>query len=160
MPLVPDYRAFTPASRAASAAMRRNRREGGKAERLLRSAVWRRGLRYRKHATALPGKPDMVFTRARVAVFCDGDFWHGRDWPRLREQLRGRANAAYWLPKIGRNRERDLEQTAKLERLGWAVLRFWEADLLKDPEAAAGIVEREVRSRAASNSGTLTYNML
>ena len=70
---------------------------------LLRSELWRLGLRYRKHAGNLPGKPDIVFARAKVVVFCDGDFWHGRDWPRLKARLKKRHKAAYWVAKIARN---------------------------------------------------------
>jgi DNA mismatch endonuclease (patch repair protein) len=114
--------------------MRANRRTGGRAERQLRSAVWRLGYRYRTHVRALPGCPDLVFSSARLCVFCDGDFWHGRSWPELRLQLQRRANAGYWIPKIARNIERDLEHNRELTRLGWTVLRFWEGDVLSCPD--------------------------
>lgn len=160
VPLVPDYRRFTPASSNASAAMRRNRRDGGRAEEILRKAVWRRGMRYWKHYGELPGKPDLAFPRVHIVVFCDGDFWHGRHWPRLRAQLLARANSAYWLPKIARNRERDAEQTSRLEQMGWTVLRFWETEVLKDPEAAADVIEATVRSGIDAGPRTRRYNML
>jgi len=149
-PKVPYYAGFTPASPLASRIKQANRREGGKAERLLGQALWRAGLRYRKHATILPGRPDFVFTRVKVCVFCDGDFWHGRDWDTLRERLARRANPAYWLAKIGRNVERDREQTERLTALGWHVVRLWETDILRDPAAAASRVKALIDARVAS----------
>ena len=144
MPHVPSYTGFSPASLSASRVKQKNRREGGRAEQLLRQAVWRLGLRYRKHRLGLPGRPDMVFPTARVVVFVDGDFWHGRDWPALHARLENRANPGYWIPKIARNIERDAEQTAALESVGWRVLRFWETDVLRDPLAAATAVATAV----------------
>jgi DNA mismatch endonuclease (patch repair protein) len=149
-PKVPYYAGFTPSSEAASRIKRANRKEGGRAERMLGRALWRAGLRYRKHVTGLPGRPDFVFAGARVCVFCDGDFWHGRDWDTLRERLARRANPEYWLAKIGRNRERDREQTARLTELGWLVIRVWETDVLRDPEAAALHVAAVVRERTTA----------
>ncbi|MFN8637157.1 MAG: very short patch repair endonuclease [Chloroflexota bacterium] len=155
-PKVPSYTGFTPSSPTASRVKQANRREGGKAERLLGKALWRSGLRYRKHAPNLPGRPDFVFAGPRVCVFCDGDFWHGRDWDTLRERLARRANPAYWLAKIGRNVERDREQGEHLTAWGWLVLRFWETDVLRDPEAAALQVKAIVESRRASGVGART----
>src|SRR6476660_6112432 len=101
----PSFLGLSPASEAASRAKRANRKKDTSHEVLLRRELWRLGLRYRKHVAGLAGNPDLVFVRPRVVVFCDGDFWHGRDWDRLKEQLARRHNAAYWLAKIGRNRE-------------------------------------------------------
>ncbi len=133
---VPSYSEFRPSSSSASRVKQKNRRDGGIAELLLRRTLWHKGLRYTKHARELPGSPDIVFKRARVCVFVDGDFWHGRHWPELQERLQKRANPAYWVPKIARNIERDLEQACALRDAGWTVLRFWETDLLRDPDAA------------------------
>jgi DNA mismatch endonuclease, patch repair protein len=82
----------------------------------------------------LPGKPDIVFKRDRVAVFIDGDFWHGRNWVELKKKLGSRANSEYWIPKIRYNRNRDHEQTLALESAGWTVVRLWESDILHDVE--------------------------
>src|SRR5947199_2127320 len=98
------YDEFRAASEAASRAKQANRKRDTKPELLLRRALWALGLRYRKHVGGLAGNPDVVFKAARVVVFCDGDFWHGRDWPTLQAQLRRRHNADYWIAKIGRNR--------------------------------------------------------
>jgi DNA mismatch endonuclease (patch repair protein) len=98
---------------------------------VLRRELWQRGLRYRLHYPGLPGRPDIVFTKQRVVVFCDGDFWHGRDLNRRLARLAGGHNAKYWLAKIQRNVDRDLRQTEGLKALGWTVLRFWETDVLR-----------------------------
>ena len=106
-----------------------------KPELTLRHALWNKGMRYRVSVKNLPGKPDIVFTRAKIAIFCDGDFWHGHNWalrgiPSLEEELAGYSE--YWQKKIRRNIERDHENTTKLESDGWIVLRFWESDIKKD----------------------------
>jgi DNA mismatch endonuclease (patch repair protein) len=148
---VPSFAGLSPASASHSRVKRANRKTDTAHELLLRRALWRRGLRYRKHAAGLPGRPDVVFPGARVAVFCDGDFWHGRDWHTRRSRLAQGSNAAYWVAKIARNIERDTSTTALLERQGWLVLRMWETDVKRDPDAAAAIIEAHVRAR---RSGT------
>jgi DNA mismatch endonuclease, patch repair protein len=140
----PSYKGLTPASEAASRVKRANRKKDTAHEVLLRRALWRLGLRYRKHVSRLPGNPDLVFRQARVVVFCDGDFWHGRNWKQLQAQLRRRHNADYWLAKIARNRERDRENTIVLEEQGWVVLRFWESDIKKDPDSIALAIRKVV----------------
>jgi DNA mismatch endonuclease (patch repair protein) len=104
------------------------------------------GLRYRKNVQDMPGKPDLIFVKAKVAVFCDGDFWHGRDWPTQRAKLEQGANAVYWPAKIARNIERDLRNTAVLEASGWHVIRLWETDIKRDPRAAACCVKDAIRA--------------
>jgi len=157
-PPVPSFVGLRPASEAASRAKRANRKLDTKPEILLRRALWAVGLRYRKYVSGVPGNPDVVFRASRVVVFCDGDFWHGRDWPLLQEQLRRRHNADYWIAKIGRNRERDALRTSQLAEEGWLVLRFWESDIIRDPSAVAALVREAVQSRlgqrgsAAANS--------
>jgi DNA mismatch endonuclease, patch repair protein len=143
----PSFAGLKPASAAASSAKRANRASDTAHEILLRQALWRRGLRYQKNVSHLPGKPDIVFTRARVAVFCDGDFWHGRDWRDLVRQLRRGANAAYWHQKIRTNMLRDRRTTRLLEAQGWSVIRLWEGDIKTDPERAAHHVGKIVSAR-------------
>jgi DNA mismatch endonuclease (patch repair protein) len=132
----PRYDDYAPASPVASKAKRRNHPKDTRAEVLLRRALWRRGLRYRLHARDLPGKPDIVFRRERIAIFVDGDFWHGRGWAERTKKLREGANADYWVAKIGYNIERDNKNTALLESMGWTVIRLWETDILKASESA------------------------
>jgi DNA mismatch endonuclease (patch repair protein) len=143
----PSYKGLRPASEAASRAKRANRKHDTLHEVLLRRAVWRLGLRYRKNVRSLPGVPDLVFRAAGVVVFCDGDFWHGRDWESLQAKLKQGTNAAYWLAKIARNRERDLANTALLRARGWCVIRLWETDVKRSPAAAARRIQRVVESR-------------
>lgn len=135
-----------PSSALASRVMRANTREGGRAERLLRSKLWTAGYRFRTHVGSLPGQPDIVFSRQRVAVFCDGDFWHGRHWPRLRLALERRANSRYWIAKIARNRVRDRLRRRQLRQQGWAVVQIWETDILADLDAAASKIRLRLRS--------------
>lgn len=100
----------------------------------IRSALHRRGLRFRKHVAALPGRPDIVFPRAKVAVFIDGDFWHGYRFPRWQAQL-----PDFWRRKIAGNRTRDARSFAALRRRGWAVIRIWQHEMKRDVDR---VVER------------------
>jgi DNA mismatch endonuclease (patch repair protein) len=145
---VPSFNLFTPASELSSLIKKRVQNKNTRAELLLRRHVWRLGLRYRVYVRDLPGKPDLVFSSAKVAVFCDGDFWHGRNWKEQKKKLKRRENAAYWIPKIRSNIERDVLQTGTLKRMGWRVVRIWETDILKDPQSYALRIETLVRKRS------------
>ena len=109
-------------------------------ERAVRSALHRRGLRFRKHERRLPGRPDVVFPRQKVAVFIDGDFWHGYRFPQWQHKL-----TPFWQDKIARTRIRDQRNFAALRRQGWAVLRVWEHTVERDLNGAVerivGVVE-------------------
>ena len=98
-----------------------------KGEILLRKALWHKGIRYRKNYKALPGKPDIAITKYRVAIFVDGDFWHGRDFEKIKNRLD--TNKEFWIKKIETNKKRDLEVDNNLSEMGWIVLRFWESDI-------------------------------
>src|SRR3954470_3568000 len=121
--------------------MRGNRRVGTRPEVLLQTELKRRGMRYSTNVDRLPGRPDLVFRSARVVVFCDGDFWHGRHWERLRLQLARRFNPSYWTAKIAANRARDRRNRTALSRLGWHVVRCWESEILKDVARVADRVQ-------------------
>jgi DNA mismatch endonuclease (patch repair protein) len=142
----PSYKGYQPASPQASRVKQRNRAKGTMPEILVRRALWQRGLRYRLHVAGLPGRPDLVFPREKVVVFCDGDFWHGRDWEHQRPKIARRANADYWLKKIETNMLRDVVHTEALTREGWTVLRFWEGDIKRDCERIAAITTRAIRN--------------
>ncbi len=105
----------------------------------LRGELRRRGLHYRKNVRTLTGCPDVVFAYYRVAIFCDGEFWHGRDWARHKEDFR--SNKAFWVEKIERNRARDRRVNATLRAQGWRVLRFWESDIQRNVRAVGAKVE-------------------
>ena len=104
--------------------MARVRTSGTDAETALRRALWRRGLRYRLH-TSLPGRPDLVFVRQRVAVFVDGCFWHGCPL-HYTEPVR---NSGFWRKKLNNNRNRDRRADDALYAIGWQVVRLWEHEI-------------------------------
>lgn len=81
-----------------------------------------------------------MFVRERLAVFCDGDFWHGRNLDTRLRKLAGGHNAAYWVKKVRSNVERDERTSNALAESGWRVLRLWETDIIRDPMAAADAV--------------------
>lgn len=114
----------------------------------LRHALWARGLRYQVNVKGLKGKPDIVFTRAKIAVFCDGDFWHGHNWAirglgSLDEELEGYSQ--FWRDKIFGNVRRDKENTTNLEADGWIVIRIWESDIKANILKCTDIVEEAYR---------------
>lgn len=140
----PSFKGLAAASRTTSEIKRKNRGEDTAQEVLLRRLLWKRGLRFRKNLRTLPGKPDIVFWRYRVAIFCDGDFWHGRDWEKLSAKLVKGSNPHYWVEKVRSNRERDLKNNDLLTHLGWTVLRFWESDIRRSPEAICRQIEVKI----------------
>jgi len=126
---------------------------GTRPEMTLRRALFRRGLRYRVRTT-VPGKPDVVFPGARVACFVDGAFWHGGGWKErgyasMESQFEGSPRGDWWIAKIRGNVERDRRVTSALEADGWTVLRFWDTEVMADPEQVAARVEAVVRGRAS-----------
>lgn len=145
--IIPSFNGRRPASPASSKAKRANRATGTKHEATLARRLWACGLRYRKNVASLPGKPDIVFSAARTAIFCDGDFWHGRDWPQLERKLRRGTNSSYWLAKIRTNMRRDAATTAQLVRMGWKVVRVWERDTIRNPDKVARSIKRILNSR-------------
>jgi DNA mismatch endonuclease (patch repair protein) len=136
-----SYAGLKPASsRASEAARSASKKANTKCELLLRKSLWQLGCRFRINVRDLPGRPDIVFARVRVVVFCDGDFWHGRNWTERRRRLRAGHNPDYWTKKIARNIERDRECTSALVAGGWTVLRFWESDIVRRLDAVAASV--------------------
>jgi DNA mismatch endonuclease, patch repair protein len=118
--------------------------KGSRAELALRRELYARGVRYRLHARDILGCPDIVVRKRGVAVFVDGDFWHGnahvrRGLDSLEDLFP--SNKEFWVPKIRRTMERDREVTAELRAAGWHVVRLWEEDVLEDPVVAADAVE-------------------
>ncbi len=126
-----------PASRASSRAKSAVKRSKTRPEVLLARALRSLGIRPRLAKRQLPGKPDFIFPRKKVVVFCDGDFWHGRNWPQRRAKLAVGWNADYWISKIEYNRRRDRHNTRLLKDAGWKVIRLWESDILRNPVASA-----------------------
>lgn len=124
-------------------------------ELILRRAIWKQGLRYRVNMKNLPGKPDIVFTKAKIAVFCDGDFWHGHNWAirglgSLEEELK--SYSPFWREKIVGNVERDKRYNETLEKDGWLVLRFWESEIRDDANMCAKRVQEAYNLRIGIDS--------
>lgn len=110
----------------------------------LRKALWNKGYHYRKNYKDLPGCPDIVLTKYKIAIFCDGEFFHGKDWEVLKPKLQKSNNSDYWIKKISRNIERDDERNKQLLFLGWTVIRFWGKDILKDVDTCVRVVEEAI----------------
>ncbi len=111
----------------------------------LRKELWDRGLRYRKNVTSITGKPDIVFLRKKVAVFCDSEFWHGYNWEERKKDFK--SNQSFWIPKIERNIERDKEVNKYLESEGWKVIRFWGRDIKKNCSSCVDEIELALKER-------------
>ena len=110
----------------------------------LRKALWHKGYRYRKNYSRLPGSPDIVLTKYKLAIFCDGEFFHGKDWEILKPRLEKGKNGKFWVSKISKNRERDNEINKKLLFMGWTVLRFWGMDIKKNVNECVEVVEETI----------------
>lgn len=113
-------------------------------ELILRKALYRRGFRYRKNYKALPGSPDIAITKHRIAIFCDSEFFHGKDWEALKLRLENGSNSTYWIKKITRNMERDRETEQALRFREWTVLRFWGDDIRKHTDDCVRAVEEAI----------------
>lgn len=129
--LTPDQRRYC---------MSRVKSKDTRLELRVRSALHSRGLRFRKHVSDLPGKPDVVFARARVAVFIDGDFWHGYKFDSWQHKM-----SKLWREKISRNRARDIKYREELRKMGWNVLRVWQHEVETDLDSTIARIVVAVR---------------
>ena len=118
--------------------MQRIKSTDTRAEGILRKALWKKGFRYRKNWAVLPGKPDIAITKHKIAIFCDGEFFHGKDFDTKKKP---ETNAEYWEEKIKKNIQRDQVVEADLKGMGWTVIRFWSRDIIKDPDSCVKAVE-------------------
>lgn len=110
----------------------------------MRRELWRKGYRYKKNYKSLPGKPDIVLTKQKIAIFCDSEFFHGKDWEILKLRLEKSNNGEYWKNKIERNMKHDDEVNKQLLFLGWTVIRFWGKDILKNTEECIQVIEESI----------------
>lgn len=110
----------------------------------LRKELWRCGYRYRKNYTELPGKPDIVLTKYKIAIFCDSEFFHGKDWEVLKPQLEKGKNADFWIEKISKNQQHDDDINKQLQFLGWTVIRFWGKDIMKKTDECIQVIEENI----------------
>ena len=111
---------------------------------ILRKALWARGYRYRKNYKRIPGSPDIVLTKYKIAIFCDGEFFHGKDWEVLKPRLEKSNNSEFWIKKISRNLERDDEINKKLLFMGWTVIRFWGSEIKKNTDECIRVIEETI----------------
>lgn len=123
--------------------MKQVKNKDSKIEIILRKELWSRGLRYQKNVTTIFGKPDLVFKTKKIAVFCDSEFWHGYNWEERKKDFK--SHQEFWIPKIERNIQRDIEVKEELHKQGWTVLRFWGKDIKNKTVQCADIIEKAVR---------------
>lgn len=123
--------------------------KGGKAETTLAKALWHRGYRYRKNDKRLPGSPDIAILKYHIAVFVDGEFWHGKDWETRRDRLQ--RNREYWIEKIEENMARDIRNDQMLVQSGWTPIHFWEKEVIKNLSVCIDEIEEIIISQLIDN---------
>lgn len=124
-------------TRQRSKTMAKIRGSNSKPELLLRKALWKANVRFRVHRKDLVGKPDLVIDKYRLAIFIDGDFWHGYQW----QQRKPKSNQQFWIPKIERNMQRDQFVNKSLLEMGYVVMRFWEHDVKSNLAACVNQIQ-------------------
>ncbi len=125
--------------------MRAIKNKGSKIEIKLGKALWRKGYRYRKNDKTVFGKPDFTFKRLKIAIFCDSEFWHGKDWEINKHEIK--SNIKFWHKKIERNIQRDKDVNEELLKNDWKVLRFWGEDIEKKLDFCTLQIEDEINKR-------------
>ena len=108
----------------------------------LRKELFSRGIRYRKNSSSVYGHPDISIKKYKIAIFCDGDFWHGYNWEETKQNLK--SNREFWIKKIERNIDKDIEVNHVLAHMGYTVIRVWEHEIKKDLDGVASMIEREI----------------
>ena len=116
--------------------------KAGKAEVRLAKELWKEGLRYRKNYKKLPGSPDIAILKYHIAVFVDGEFWHGKDWDQ--KKIRLKSNKEYWKEKIEENIARDKRNDLLLSEIGWKPIHFWEKDVNKNLESCIVLILKNI----------------
>lgn len=127
--------------------------KGGKAETILAKALWQQGYRYRKNDKRLPGSPDIAILKHHIAVFVDGEFWHGKDWETRKERLK--RNREYWIEKIEENIARDLRNDQLLIQAEWTPIHFWEKDVLRNLPTCVAEIEEAILAKLIDNTDGL-----
>lgn len=123
--------------------------KGSKIETLLAKALWAKGLRYRKNDISVFGKPDVTFKKYKIAIFCDSEFWHGKDWDKKKHEHK--SNIKFWHQKIERNIQRDKEVNEELLKTGWQVIRFWGKEIEEDLVNCVIIIEDKIDEAKRKN---------
>lgn len=119
----------------------------------LRKALWSKGYRYRKNYRGLPGSPDICLTKYKIAIFCDSEFFHGKDWEVLKPKVARGNNGEYWVKKIQENIDRDRNNDKKLLFLGWTVIHFWGKDILKNTDECIRVIEETIFDQRMEMNG-------
>ena len=132
--------------------MSRIRSKDTSIELILRKALWHHGIRYRKNYKKLSGTPDIAITKYRIAIFCDSEFFHGKDWEKLQLRLANGSNSTYWLKKISRNMERDQDVERTLRSREWTVIRFWGNDITKNTQDCVRVIEEAIEERVINRA--------
>ena len=135
--------------------MRNIRSKDTSVEVLLRKRLWHDGYRYRKNYKKLPGSPDIAITKYKLALFCDSEFFHGKDWDKLKVRLERGKNPQYWIRHIEENMERDRRVDRELALLDWTVIRFWSNDIKKDLQGCLRFIEETVFDSAMERGSLL-----
>jgi len=128
--------------------MQANKARDTSTETMLAKALWVKGYRYRKNDKTVLGKPDITFKKLKIAVFADGEFWHGKDWEIKRTKIS--QNKSYWIKKIERNIERDQQTKESLKAKGWTVLRFWHGQIKKNLDQCIETIEQVISQKKKS----------
>lgn len=119
--------------------------KGGKAESILAKSLWHNGIRYRKNYKGLPGSPDIAITKYKIAVFVDGEFWHGENWENRKKRLK--KNREYWIEKIEENIARDQKNDELLKTIGWLPVHFWEKQIFKEKDACVNHITKIINEK-------------
>lgn len=129
------------------AVMQKIRSKDTRPELALRKSLWHKGVRYRKNDKDLPGKPDIAITKHKIAIFIDGEYFHGKDWRQGgKDKALAGTNPEYWVQKIESNMQRDEAVNIQLKELGWSVFRFWSRDVLKHADEYADQILTAIKS--------------
>ncbi|OOG18827.1 very short patch repair endonuclease [Sphingobacterium sp. CZ-UAM] len=132
-------------SKKRSAQMSKIKSRNSKPELILRRALWSKNIRFRLHDKSLPGTPDIVIKKYKLAIFVDGEFWHGFDWKNNKERIK--SNRLFWIPKIERNMQKDIRVNRALRDMDYVVFRFWTQDILKNLPKVLNQIELFLETR-------------
>lgn len=127
----------------------------GDAEALLAKKLWHKGYRYKYNDSSLPGSPDIAILKYRIAIFVDGEFWHGKDWEHRKEKLK--RNRDYWIKKIEENMARDIRVDRELFAIDWIPVHFWSKDVMKYPDDCISEIENIIDSKLNFDTEMDTY---
>jgi DNA mismatch endonuclease (patch repair protein) len=123
--------------------MRKIRSDKTTPEILLQKALRKENIKFKKNCAAAVGKPDIALINKKIAIFVDGEFWHGYHWKKKKQKIKN--NRSYWIPKIERNIARDKKNNRELKKAGWRVIRFWQHQVIKDLRKCIQKIKKSLR---------------